>query len=233
MMKQFILKKFSIFCLIIIFINVPAFKVYGRDINLHTNALIKYTIVVDLNDCKLFLVKTDTEQIVKTYTIAGGKPSTPSPIGTWKIIDKGTWTKGFGTRWMGLNVPWGKYGIHGTNKPFSIGGSTSQGCIRMFNKDVEELYNMIGYGTTVIIYGGPYCLLNNTPRTLVPGNTGADVYEVQKRLKYMGYYEYGLDGIYGENMRRSILKFKKDNKLEITNDINSSCYKLLKIEPFE
>ncbi len=58
---------------------------------------------------------------------------------------------GFGSRWMGLNVPWGgKYGIHGTNQPGSIGFNASAGCIRMRNKDVEELYNLVEYNTTVL-----------------------------------------------------------------------------------
>ena len=46
------------------------------------------------------------------------------------------WGGGFGTRWLGLNVPWGIYGIHGTNQPWSIGTQASAGCIRMFNRHV-------------------------------------------------------------------------------------------------
>ena len=88
----------------------------------------------------MFLFNNATKKIDKEYKIAGGKPSTPSPLGTWEITEKEkNWGKGFGTRWMALNVPWGKYGIHGTNKPLSIGGSASLGCIRMHNNDVEDL----------------------------------------------------------------------------------------------
>ncbi len=194
---------------------------------------INYSIVVDLNDCKLFLIQNENNEIIKTYTIACGKPTTPSPVGTWKIIDKGRWTKGFGTRWMGLNVPWGKYGIHGTNKPNSIGSATSEGCIRMFNKDVEELYDKVGYGTTVILYGGPYCMMNNKTRTLVPGNTGADVYNVQKILKDRGYYNFNLDGRYGESLKQAVIKFKKDNRLYPSYNIDTNLYKLLNMNPFE
>ena len=81
---------------------------------------------------------------------------TPTPLGTFKIIEKAKWGGGFGSRWMGLDVPWGKYGIHGTNKPGSIGFNASAGCIRMRNKDVEELYNIVDYNTTVAIVGGDY-----------------------------------------------------------------------------
>ncbi len=43
-------------------------------------------------------------------------------------------------RWIGLNVPWGVSGIHGTNMPGTIGSEASHGCIRMLDKDVEEHY---------------------------------------------------------------------------------------------
>ena len=43
------------------------------------------------------------------------------------------------------------YGIHGTNDPSSIGKAVSHGCIRMNNKDVEELARIIPIGTPVSI----------------------------------------------------------------------------------
>ena len=98
-------------------------------------------IVVDTIQLKLTLY-VDGEPY-KTYPVAVGRPNqfTLSPVGEWRIVHKSrNWGGGFGTRWMGLNVPWGIYGIHGTNKPWSIGTRASAGCIRMFNRDVEELY---------------------------------------------------------------------------------------------
>ncbi len=56
-----------------------------------------------------------------------------------------------GYRWLGL---YGNYGIHGTNAPWSIGRSVSHGCIRMYEEDVEELFESVPMGTPVeIIYG--------------------------------------------------------------------------------
>ncbi len=46
-----------------------------------------------------------------------------------------------------------QYRIHGTNEPWSIGLSMSSGCIRMMNKDVEDLYNRTKVGTKVIVIG--------------------------------------------------------------------------------
>ena len=76
-------------------------------------------IVIDTKSCHLTFYRDG--QAVKSFPVAIGTRKTPSPIGEWKIIHKGgSWGGGFGARWMGINVPWGIYGIHGTNKPGSI-----------------------------------------------------------------------------------------------------------------
>ncbi|WP_411681699.1 L,D-transpeptidase family protein [Clostridium thailandense] len=194
----------------------------------------KYDILVDLTELKLYLLNADTHEVVKNYPIAGGKESTPSPLGTWIIINKESgWGKGFGTRWMQLNIPWGKYGIHGTNKPLSIGSPDSMGCIRMLNNDVEDLYRLVNTGTIVVIYGGPYGMSYNKFRTLNPGDRGRDVFEVQLKLKQLGYYNSSLDGVYGDNMKSSIIKFRKNNKLPITHSIDKGFYNSIGMNPFE
>ncbi|MBR0062266.1 MAG: L,D-transpeptidase family protein, partial [Selenomonadaceae bacterium] len=43
------------------------------------------------------------------------------------------------------------YGIHGTNRPESISGYVSNGCIRMTERDVEELFDAVEVGTPVEI----------------------------------------------------------------------------------
>ena len=43
------------------------------------------------------------------------------------------------------------YRIHGTNEPSSIGRSVSNGCIRMINDHVVELYERVPVGTTVVV----------------------------------------------------------------------------------
>lgn len=193
-----------------------------------------YNILVDLTELRMYLIDKNSNKVVKTYPVAGGKSSTPSPIGTWTIVDKASgWGKGFGTRWMGLNVPWGKYGIHGTNKPLSIGGAESLGCIRMHNNDVEDLYKRVECGTSVVIYGGPYGMFSNNFRTLTPGDRGADVFEVQRRMKNIGYYPGTLDGIYGDSMKHYVVKFRKEKNLSITHTLDREFYKKLDITSFE
>lgn len=111
---------------------------------------IHYKIIVDLDDKILYLYKNNI--LIETYPICIGKPSTPSPKGTFKIINKAINPGGpFGIRWLGLNAPFGDYGIHGTNNPSSIGKELSNGCIRLNNKDIFELSNIVPINTDVII----------------------------------------------------------------------------------
>ncbi len=104
------------------------------------------------------------DSILHEYPIAVGKKDTPTPLGTYSIINKipnPTWyPKGsdpiepgkenpLGTCWMGLSLK--GYGIHGTNVPQSIGKEASHGCIRMKKMDLEELFQMVLVGTSVTI----------------------------------------------------------------------------------
>lgn len=154
-------------------------------------------IVIDIN--KRTLTVYSQGAIYKEYPVAIGKAKTPSPVGEWRIVNKSTsWGGGFGTRWMGLNVPWGTYGIHGTNKPWSIGRQASAGCFRMYNKDVEEIYPWIPYGTPVIVIGKVQYFPGDKIRTIKPGATGPDVVELQLKLKEEGLLWGAADGRYGD-----------------------------------
>lgn len=107
-----------------------------------------YTITINTAARILTLYKTG--KAFRTYPIAVGKPSTPTPKGNFKIINKAFNPGGpFGARWLGLNKP--GYGIHGTNNPNSIGKAISNGCIRTYNNNIIELYNTVPIGTPVKI----------------------------------------------------------------------------------
>jgi L,D-transpeptidase catalytic domain len=123
----------------------------------------KRVIVVSLEDRKLALLEDG--KVKKVYPVAVGKPSTPSPVGTFtierravnptyshdgKVVPAGPGNP-VGTRWMGLSVH--GYGIHGTNEPRSIGKAASHGCIRMARADLEELYPQMQVGDTVVLIG--------------------------------------------------------------------------------
>lgn len=107
-----------------------------------------YSILINTSYHRLTLFNNQT--VFKTYPIAVGKPSTPTPKGNFKIINK-TYNPGgpFGARWLGLSIR--GYGIHGTNNPSSIGHNVSHGCIRLYNNNIIELYNLVSIGTPVKI----------------------------------------------------------------------------------
>lgn len=192
----------------------------------------RYELLIDLSESTLYLFEDG--RLLKKYPVAQGKAQTPSPVGVWHIVNKGrNWGTGFGTRWMGLDVPWGTYGIHGTNKPGSIGHRASAGCFRMRNKDVEELYSIVPYMTRVHVYGGPYGNMGEAFSRLAPGDRNSQVAEVQIRLQRLGYYEGRIDGIYGEGMKAALVRFKSDKNLPENHYVDWSTYEALGIIPFE
>lgn len=185
-------------------------------------------IVIIVDTTKRKLTVFSDGKIYKQFNVACGKPSTPSPVGTWKVVHKATnWGTGFGTRWLGLNVPWGKFGVHGTNKPFSIGSYASHGCIRMHNSSVEQLYPWVPRGTPVYVVGSPFGVPGQGHNKLIRGDRGSDVYEVQRTLKRLGYYDAGVDGIFGYGLETAIKKFRKANGLPMDNCVDSAMYKAL------
>lgn len=109
------------------------------------------SIVISLSQHTLSLYWNG--EIYRKYKVAVGKSSTPTPKGKFKIVNKSINPGGpFGVRWLGFHPSlWPSYGIHGTNVPSSIGKSASHGCIRMYNQDVTELYNLVKIGTPVTV----------------------------------------------------------------------------------
>jgi len=144
-------------------------------------------IVVSIPDRQLALLEDG--RLVKLYSVAVGAPENPSPSGEFQIAQRlenpGYYKPGvviapgsgnpLGTRWMGLNVK--GFGIHGTNRPNSIGKNASHGCIRLRNRDIEDLFARVSVGDRVTllserteefaqIFGAP----ENAPATQVARN---------------------------------------------------------------
>lgn len=171
----------------------------------------KYSILVDVESSELYLF--DNGDLVKKYSCSGGKLNTPSPIGRWEIIKKEKWGEGFGGSWMGLNVPWGDFGIHGTLNPYSVGWASSHGCIRMNNDEVAELYKTVPIGTKVIIVDGVYGNFGKGFRNLKSGMYGSDVMQIQIRLKELGHFTGTANGKFGAETEKAVQKYCKDNGL--------------------
>ena len=122
----------------------------------------KRRIVISIPDRKLALVVDG--KVEKTYRIAVGADKSPSPHGTFTIVSRvvnPTWyhagkvvppgkNNPVGTRWIGLSEK--GYGIHGTNAPKSVGNNVSHGCIRLNNRDVEQLFQLVKVGDVVELH---------------------------------------------------------------------------------
>lgn len=182
---------------------------------------VGYHIYVDLDMTQMYVYKDG--EILKTYEVSGGKASSTSPEGTWRIINKDTWGEGFGGAWLGFNVPWGMYGIHGTTEPWSVGKTnSSKGCIRMRNADVRELFDLVPYNTLVTIV--------QKDKQFYPmqdGDVGSNVLEVERALKKVGYYNGSEDGVFGATLQVAVKEFQKDYGLYRTGIVNISTYELL------
>jgi lipoprotein-anchoring transpeptidase ErfK/SrfK len=117
------------------------------------------SIVIDKSDFRLYWVKGDV--LVKSYPVAIGRPGMETPVAMWKVGAKYYTDPAsvYGPRKMRLfrrvgsgdsvRYVYTAYGIHGTNQPWVIGTKASHGCIRMYNKDVLELFPQVPLGTLV------------------------------------------------------------------------------------
>jgi hypothetical protein len=116
-------------------------------------------IVVSIPDRKLALLEGD--RVIKIYNVAVGAPVSPSPSGEFQIVQRlanptyyhpgiviGPGANNpLGPRWIGLDIQ--GFGIHGTNRPDSIGKNASHGCIRLRNSDIEDLFARVHVGDHV------------------------------------------------------------------------------------
>jgi lipoprotein-anchoring transpeptidase ErfK/SrfK len=121
------------------------------------------TLLISIQDRQLAVIENGS--VKKIYPIAVGKHSTPSPMGSFLIVNRVTHPTYYhknlvvppgphnplGARWIGLSEK--GYGIHGTNAPKSIGKAASHGCIRMAQSDLEELFSQTKVGDAVLILG--------------------------------------------------------------------------------
>ena len=122
---------------------------------------VERRIVVSIPDRKLAVIEDGAA--VEIYRVAVGAKDSASPAGEFKIINRISQPTYYapgvvipagqdnplGPRWIGLSLS--HFGIHGTNQPRSIGRRASHGCIRMRNADVEELFERVQVGDTVVL----------------------------------------------------------------------------------
>ncbi len=146
-----------------------------------------------INSASRFLTLYENGEKKAMYPLGLGKTRTPTPVGYFKIQTKEinpSWispsnpeyeipsgpNNPLGYRWMRIK---GNYGIHGTNKPESIGHYVSNGCIRLREADVEKLFDAVEIGTPVeITY--QRVVIEKTPDENIAYYIYPDGYSLQK-----------------------------------------------------
>lgn len=110
------------------------------------------SILINTATRRLYLLNSG--RVERVYPVAVGKPSTPTPTGNFQVLLKRKWPGGaLGSRW--IQFTWRQHGIHGTNQPWLIGQAVSHGCVRMYNRDVNEVYDRVEIGTPIRIINEP------------------------------------------------------------------------------
>lgn len=205
-MPVFILKK-AVFITLVLLIVLPGFG--------QCSELTSPSIVINLPSRTLELYSDNT--FIKEYPVAIGKPSTPTPLGSYSIMNKEmnpVWIpprKGYivesgpdnplGYRWMGF-LP--LYGIHGTNAPWAIGLAVSNGCVRMNEEDAEELFEIVNYGTPVrVTYDRVKVRIDQNGQATI--GIYPDIY---------GYRQITLDEVYGKLAEHGLNFFVSEEKLK-------------------
>ncbi|MEW6072393.1 MAG: L,D-transpeptidase family protein [Planctomycetota bacterium] len=126
-------------------------------------------VIVDLG-ARWVLYLHGTE-VVGAWEVGIGRPGEETVTGNFVVGEKNedpTWFKlgqdpvpfgdprnPLGSRWIGWNQG-GRptsYGFHGTRDPESIGQAASDGCIRLLDRDVEELFEILPVGAAIRVQG--------------------------------------------------------------------------------
>ena len=113
------------------------------------------------------MVLKNNGEFFKIYNVRTGREEDATPVGTFRVLNKKrnpTWRPGngdvygpgdpnneLGTRWMAFEGD--ILGIHGTLHPETLGHYASNGCVGLSTPEVEELFDLITTGTTLIIEG--------------------------------------------------------------------------------
>ena len=161
-----------------------------------SDSTLNKVILVRTGENKLYLY--DRGVIVKTWSVATGTSSYPTPTGIYRIISKienpswynpgSDWARNLpavigpgpsnplGTKALELDAP--GILIHATSDRGSIGYNASHGCIRMNEESEAELFSMVPEGTRVAIVSAEPARDRgaNTPAPPTPEAAAAVVY---------------------------------------------------------
>ncbi|WP_171016616.1 L,D-transpeptidase family protein [Pseudalkalibacillus caeni] len=200
-------------------------------------------IIINKRTNQLAFYEKSTLQ--KVFPVATGRTKNLTPEGKFTLVNKvknRPWYTGnipggdarnpLGARWLGIKVPgdWGHvsgnvYGVHGTNNPSSIGTYASNGCIRMYNKDIIWLFDRADMNIPVYITSSSSSFAALAQKygvgkakkvvagyetfnvTLKYGSKGEAVKILQRKLNITA------DGSFGPQTLSAVKKFQKSKGL--------------------
>ncbi len=155
---------------------VPGSKVVIPSFKLVPRTPYQSGIIVNLAQMRLFYFSKPGQPPV-TYPIGIGRDGLTTPLGHTTIIRKEAGPYWYPTPRMRVEEPflpaavppgpdnplgthalylgWPEYRIHGTNLPWAVGRSVSSGCMRMYARDILNLYNTVPVGANVTVVDQP------------------------------------------------------------------------------
>lgn len=121
-------------------------------------------VVLKLKERKAYVYQGD--RVLATYPVAVGRKGRETPTGEWQVMEtivNPGWTNfntgaivppgpknPMGTRWIAFWTDGqDTIGFHGTPDVKSVGKAVSNGCVRMYDKDVQAMYSLVKVGTIV------------------------------------------------------------------------------------
>ena len=129
--------------------------------NKNISSSTKYIIWVDTKNFQtnIFSGSKNNWKLIKNYACSIGKPSTPTPSGTFKVGAKGYYFgKNHGYICYYYTQFKGNYLFHSiiynldnTIRDGRLGMKISDGCVRLAKNNAKWIYDNIPYGTTVYI----------------------------------------------------------------------------------
>ena len=158
-------------------------RVRGKEIILPTSWILpdimSEGILINLAEMRLYFyqISKNEKPVVITFPVGIGRVDYDTPKGNFTVkmkLKDPTWYPNGSSRIRnpelpievppGPDNPLGKYwiqlsldgyGLHGTNRPESIGKRTSLGCIRLFPENIEWLFERVRAGMAVKIINMP------------------------------------------------------------------------------
>ncbi len=205
---------------------------------------VSHGLVINLPELLLYQFHLGAYQ--RRYTLAVGKPSWPTPTGSYIVLNKAenpVWTVpvsiqeemyNMGREVVekvppGPNNPLGKFwigtsaegvGLHATNRPWSVGHYVSHGCMRMLPEEISQLFYQVEVGTLVkIIYQPVKMALNRQGRVFLEAHP--NIYN--RKIDYLDYVKklaqsYQLDSRLDWRKIDTILKIKDGLAHDVTKD---------------